>query len=336
MRLRKSVIVSILLALLAVVWLPGVALASGGGEVVMGQPITIAADEVHDGDVISMGGPVDVLGRVTGDVIAFGGPVHVEGEVDGDVVTFGGPVTLGPHSVVRGDVRTMGGTVERAPGAQVFGQVWTNAFPFHHGMPGMDNWRWFMPGMGPWGWFGAGMYLLYVAGLFALAVMVHALFPQPVARWSGIIEAEPVRTGLVGLAAMILFYPAVLLIAVTIIGIPVAMALVIAYSLGRLGGYVAVAGLLGRKILPGRDPLLTLAAGVALLGLLHYVPVVGWVSGILVAALAVGAIVQTRFGTRDAVRAGGPTPPAPPAGGDPTPPAGTDAGGGTEGENACA
>ncbi|MCL6644576.1 MAG: cbb3-type cytochrome c oxidase subunit I, partial [Dehalococcoidia bacterium] len=92
-----------------------------------------------------------------------------------------------------------------------------------------------------------GRLLLKPPMLFALAVMVHALFPKQVGRWTGVIEADPLRTGLVGLAAMILFYPAVLLVTITIIGIPVAMALVIAYAIARLGGYVAVAALLGRK-----------------------------------------------------------------------------------------
>ncbi|GAB6876780.1 hypothetical protein [Thermaerobacter litoralis] len=123
-----------------------------------------------------------------------------------------------------------------------------------------------------------------------------------------VLEADPWRTGLVGLVAMGLFYPAIFLVAITIVGIPVALAMVFVYALARLGGYMAVAMLLGRRISAGRDPLLTLGVGVFALAFLRYVPVIGWLAGLVVASLSIGAVIQTRFGTRDAVPSG----PAPP------------------------
>ena len=47
---------------------------------------------------------------------------------------------------------------------------------------------------------------------------------------------------------------------------------------------------------------------VLVLALLRYVPVIGWLAGLAVASLAIGAVVQTRFGTRDAAPSG-PMPP---------------------------
>ncbi|GAB6876193.1 bactofilin family protein [Thermaerobacter litoralis] len=322
----------VLVAALMGAAVPPRAEAAGPGAaddtLVMNEPLTVPAGQVYQGDVISIDGPVRVLGRVRGDVFAIGGDVEVDGTVDGDVVAFGGPIRLGPQAVVRGDVVALGGAVHREPGAQVLGEVVTDDMVLKGVLRSLDGWRWLAPAPRPLSWFSSGMYLLYLAGLFALAVMVQALFPRPVARWSAVIENDPLRTGLYGLAAMVLFYPAVVLVGITVIGIPVALALGVAYALARLGGYVAVASLVGRKVVPGRDPLLMLAVGVALLGLLRYVPVVGWASGLVVAALAVGAVIQTRFGTVDGPAAGrGPVPPGrPPAG------AGTPGGTGASGD----
>ena len=295
--------------------------AAGDDTLVMNEPLTVPADQVYQGDVVSIDGPVRILGRVRGGVFAIGGDVEVDGTVDGDVMAFGGPVHLGNQAVVRGDVVALGGPVHREPGAQVLGEVVNEDMVLEGVLRSLDGWRWLAPAPQPFSWFSWGMYLLYLAGLFALAVMVQALFPRPVARWSAVIEGDPLRTGLYGLAAMVLFYPAVVLVGITVIGIPVALALAVAYALARLGGYVAVAGLVGRKVVPGRDPLLMLGAGVALLGLLRYVPIVGWASGLVVAALAVGAVIQTRFGTVDGPAAGrGTVPPGrPPEGPAPAP-----------------
>ncbi|HEY8416222.1 MAG TPA: polymer-forming cytoskeletal protein, partial [Thermaerobacter sp.] len=166
MSTRRGGLVPVLLALVMVLVLPGLVLADDGdGMVVMGTPVTIGPNEVHQGDVVSLGGSVEVAGEVSGDVVAVGDSIRVDGTVDGDVTAIGGPVSLGPHAVVRGDVNAIGGTLSRAPGAQVLGRT-SSGFRFGlHLIPDLPRFAPYLtPTWGGWRWPGVGRYFLYVAG----------------------------------------------------------------------------------------------------------------------------------------------------------------------------
>ena len=106
-----------------------------------GDDVTIPREQTIDGDVSSVGGDVEVLGtvkgtvsstrgdltvgqdgRVEGDLVSFGGDIEIEGHVTGDVSSTGGDVTLRDGARVDGDVVTIGGTLTQEDGAHVGGQ----------------------------------------------------------------------------------------------------------------------------------------------------------------------------------------------------------------------
>ena len=61
-----------------------------GGEIFqIGGTVVVPRDRVVGGDVVAIGGPVEVFGIVRGDVVALGGHVIVHGTVFGDVVAVG-------------------------------------------------------------------------------------------------------------------------------------------------------------------------------------------------------------------------------------------------------
>lgn len=301
------------LVALAVLAVTGRVLAAGGdGRVARGTPVTLVSDEVHEGKLVSLGGPVQVAGRVTGDVLGVGSSVQVNGTVDGHVTAVGGSVSLGPDAVVRGHVHVVGGSLNRAPGAQVLGQA-TTRFGLGRGVVTAVQrlWASFTPlGWTGWSWSRTLWTILNGVMLFAVAAIVHALFPRQVGRWMEAIEADSWRTGAIGLAAIALFVPIVFTMVISVIGIPAAVVMVGLYALAWLGGYAALAMVIGRKLLAGHPAMLALGTGVVVLALLRHVPLVGPLTAVVVAALALGAVVQTLFGTEDA----SPASPAGPAG----------------------
>lgn len=105
-------------AVLLVVLLPVVASAST--VVRTGERISIAEDEVVQGDLYTAAGSFSHSGRVEGDELAVAGSYTNNGEVDGDVLVLGGSVQH--HASVTDDVRIIGGdvTISQSVGGDVF------------------------------------------------------------------------------------------------------------------------------------------------------------------------------------------------------------------------
>lgn len=94
-----------LLAILALLLVPAIALAQAVGE-----EIRLGKDEVHDDNFVAFGNRVEIEGTVKGDVIAAGSDVTVSGKVEGDVLVAGANVTVSGE--VGGNVRVAGDRVD--------------------------------------------------------------------------------------------------------------------------------------------------------------------------------------------------------------------------------
>ena len=235
---------------------------SGDSEVAFAGSLTVEEDEVTD-DVLVFGGFLKVEGKVEGDATVIGGSATIEGEVTGDVTAIGGPVRLEEGSYVHGEVSSVGGRVYRADGARVGGEVEQVSLDTDFSFGPWTDWkrwqRWSRHGssydldFNPWSWWtGLGWSLtklLLIAGLAWLSLLVAR---RPIERMERRIGSEPWKTGLVGLLAQVLFFPALVIVivflAISIIGIPlifvVLLSLPILAIIGWLG-LVAVAGRLG-------------------------------------------------------------------------------------------
>jgi len=284
------------------------------------------------GDRVRFGGDVTVERneRLDGDAVAIGGSVTVNGEVTGDATSIGGTLTLGPDSVVRGDAVSVGGTLNRAPGSRVEGDV--TEVGGGSGGGGFRRGMWFPALFGTF-WSSVGSLAataLRLAVLAMVAVIIVAFGRNAVERIAARTAAAPVRSGLIGLVAEILFVPVMVLtavvLAVSIIGIPLLflmpfavllvmlVALVgfvgLAYHVGRWiasrfgwrepGAYGSVA--IGVVAIGGLTLLAKLAAlgggfviGAPLAGLGYFVEFVAWTVG-FGAAILYWYESQTRFG----------------------------------------
>jgi len=231
------------------------------------------------GDVVRVMGNVNVARdeRVEGDVVAVMGNANVDGEVDGDVNVVMGNLDLGPEAVVRGDVHIVGGNLNRAPGARIEGSI--------------DN-----VVVGPGGWSGSTVpamvrdsvlgrlgslagTLLRIALLGLMALLVVAVGRAPIERIADRTAADPLRAGLVGFVAQLLFFPllivTIVVLAVSIIGIPLLLLLpfgIILLLVVLLVGFTGVAYHAGRILnerfgWTGRGPYTTVILGVVTIAL---------------------------------------------------------------------
>jgi hypothetical protein len=320
----------------------------------LGDSTTIPVRWRHDGstgDLVRFGEDIVVQPgqRVRGDVVAIGGSVDVLGTVDGDAVSLGGRVRIRPGGEVRGEAISLGGKV------------------LHEGSGALRGSSVSMPGLPPW-LFDLNVMNLVGQGIKVVQLLVFLLLtlllawvathvaPDRTLRAAAYIREKPGPAFLWGVAALIGLAPSALavvlvgaLLCITIIGIPVAVLLWVGYAVALavllLWGYLAGAFIVGqwavrrlkpqdgepglwRSLLFGVAALFLpalLSAALQSLGFLAPVAtglgialsVLNWVLSSCVALLGIGAILATRGGMAPRAASGF----APPgAGSPPVPP----------------
>jgi hypothetical protein len=259
-----------------------------------------AAGPGGDAQVV-VNGPVDVpRGAEVEDVVAFNGPVSVRGTVDGDVVAMNGPVAVAPGAQVTGDVVTLNDAASIASGARVGGDVL-----YAGERPGVavgaqvggdveraDWGDWGAPHRS-WELFGfLGSWL--AVSLAALAVGALFLWLSPRGAQAALQAAleRPGASAGFGAALMVGLPAAAFLSIVTIVGIPLGVALLLALVPIYALGYATSAWVLGRLVLSDRRrPLVAFLAGLGALRLVALVPVLGGVVGLAATVVGLGALL---------------------------------------------
>jgi hypothetical protein len=145
--------------------------------------------------------------------------------------------------------------------------------------------------------------VVFALALAALGILLVVVFPQPTRRVMNAAQVAPAGSFGVGCLTLIVLPILFILLAITIIGIPVALLEVFVAVAAGIFGWVAIGYLAGERILEGLKvrevvPIVAVVVGVFLLTLINQVPCIGFIIGLLIGAIGLGAVVLTRFGTR--------------------------------------
>jgi hypothetical protein len=256
----------------------------------------VPAGEVHEGDLVSVMGDVKVDGHVTGEVVAVLGTVEINGEVDQQVVSVMSKTHLGPKANIHGDFVTVGWTPILDSGSAIEGQKvnvnFMNLLPFAGQGGGLKGLLRFI----------LILKLVKMTFLFVVLILIAALMPR---RLSVMASVFPNRWGwsfLVGL----LTYTGVLLgtifLALTLIGIPLAIMLWFVAKAIKWMGLAAILYLMGQTMgrnIWGRQlpHLASVLCGYVVFAIASMVPILGWGFGLVMSMMAVGLAIVSRFGS---------------------------------------
>lgn len=259
-----------------------------------------AAGDVYEA-VIAIGGNARTTGSVGEAVIAVLGDAYVDGKVGEGVIALMGNVELGPNARVA-NVVSVGGTITRDPDAVVTGTQQQIAFGSDFGeMQGLRAWlkECFLYGRPlafdsdvRWAW-----WLAF--GFLALYVMIALLFDGTVQRCVDTLERRPAQTALAAILTVLLSPVMVVVLAITVIGIPLIPFFVIGLFCAALFGKAVVLGALGRRItrFTGIGPFSHVAFAVLLGGLIvsliYTVPVLGFIAFTVLGFIGLGAVAYT-------------------------------------------
>jgi hypothetical protein len=239
-------------------------------------------------DLVKVGGSVVVEeGQRVKDAVAVGGDVTVRGEVTNDAVAVGGSVFLSPDAVVQGSAVSVGGEVVQPEGAQVNEDVVEISVPFVRST---------VRSMVEEGWrpvWRTAQAVSFV-GFLALALILVALFPSTFEKLAVQSRTKPLEAGLWGLIGVVLIVPVMVLLAISLVGIPLIPFEILFVVLAMVVGYIGIGLMIGQGVARAfkKDEthvVLSTLIGVALLGLVGWVPFLGGIVRALASLIGFGA-----------------------------------------------
>lgn len=261
-----------------------------GGLIIAGGTIKLDRSAVISGDVMVFGGTVEISGRVDGNVQVFGGLVSISGTVTGNVTAQADKVLLGESATIGGNLSgTLGSALAENAASHVKGSVDVSV-----GQPDGKDFSALgaATGLGLAAGLLAELYGLLTVLVGGLALLLGA--PKFLETFRKRSHAEPLTSGLVGLALCVGTPIVFILCLVFFITIPLGFfALALLTIVGLLG---SVAGNLWAGDLVGSrqwSPLLTLAVGTIILALLGLIPVVGILLQFIAWLVGTGSIGYT-------------------------------------------
>jgi len=242
--------------------------------------------------LVKMGSDVVVSeGTIVESAVSVGGDVLVKGTVQKDVVSVGGDVVLGKTAVVNGDVVLIGGKLTKDPSSKISGDIVELGMTSLPGAVIGKSMVWGFPLMG----------LLSFISFLVLAAFAVVFFPLQIGRVSYKSERSAGSSFFWGVLMMMLVIPIIMLLAISLIGIAFIPAYLIILAAAVFFGYVAIAQLVGKKIMKAlrlynKPMMIETIFGMVLLAIIGLIPFVGWLIKVIIATIGLGAVASTRFG----------------------------------------
>ena len=207
--------------------------------------------------------------------------------IDGDVTIFFGDAII--EGRVNGDVNDVAGTIDQRPGSVITGAI--------HSLGGD-----YVSAVAPWAGEGSvsslmaqNSRLLTRLAYSLIVLLVFLIFPVRVRVALDRLEHHPGLCAAVGMLALVAIVPVMIMLIISVIGIPLIVVEFAAVLAGILIGQAALGMLVGRRLFElisprtTPAPLAALLLGLVMISLSEIIPGVGIFVTVLVALVGLGA-----------------------------------------------
>jgi cytoskeletal protein CcmA (bactofilin family) len=253
----------------------------------LAQQLNISSSGRVDGSLLAAAETISTFGPVGRGITAGGGTLQLGGPVGGKVLIWAKNLSIGPNTRIAGDLAYRSETQAEIPSGSVAGRVQFD--PIEREQPQTP----LLNGLFDFG----GLIWLFGSAIIGALAIIFA--PRASARAVEIGRQQPLLTFGVGLLALCAVPLAAVLIGVTLVGIPLALAVAMLYWCGLLLAWPALGLVVGtelaRRVQRGEPmPVLgALVVGLIVLHLVTHLPIVGGLVAWLGLAFGLGLIVQS-------------------------------------------
>ncbi len=258
-----------------------------------GGDLTVASSATIGGKATLGGAHVDIEGAIQKHLAVAAESVRINGRIGGDAEITARKVELGPRAQIAGSLTywsALPATID--PAATIAGGVTHRSVSLPPASRTLGMAAWIVGGV------------LLTLGLMGLGSVLILLLPNFTHSVERTFAGSPGKSFLLGLA-LLLGLPAIgLLFMITLLGIPLGLAVLFVYPLVIMLGYLAVAMLIGdkamgllrrgRALTPGAR-IVGLVGALLLLAMLQAVPVLGGLLIWILLLIGVGAWALTVY-----------------------------------------
>ncbi|MBR9825381.1 MAG: multidrug effflux MFS transporter [Alphaproteobacteria bacterium] len=269
----------------------------GGGAVLISQ-----ASEFY-GRIEIVGGEIDFLGTAHGPLDAEAETITLAGTFNGDVEITAERVRILASAVIPGEIIVRG---PREPEVDAGASLGTLSYSYEAYNFGAEDWEDLDIHIeGPWKFIGAPFEFfggMFVGSAFLLGLFIILIAPSSVGNIASAFRERPVSSGFLGFVTFalspIVIAVLVMLLAVTVIGIPLIPLMIFLYPvmlfLSFIFGGVAVGDIIFNRSRPNEGlglamRALSLLVVMIALVVLGAVPGLGWIAGLIVMSIGLGA-----------------------------------------------
>lgn len=287
--MRNRRYIGVMAALIFIIILTTAFTINGNGEdsFTFRGDLMVREGEVLDGNAVVIFGDAVIDGNVKGELAVIFGDVIVNGEVGGNVAAVFGSVKVGEKGVINGSVAAVMGEVKKELGAIIHGEIASVKGPFKS----------------------SGIRLIPAVSIFSvisliifygISSLLLILMPDRMSFMVAGAQQNMGRRFGIGLVAYILFIPAIVALAISIIGLLVIPLFIPAFLLTAFIGVTALKVAIGKRIsgdIEGKGAdYIYLLIGAVLIFVLPYIPVLGWLAYLGISCIGLGLVLDTRFG----------------------------------------
>lgn len=216
-----------------------------GSDFKVKKDLILQENEVFDDNIISIGGNIDIKGKVNKSIIIIGGKLRLFGYVEEDLICISSDVKIYKSAFIKGDLFVIGGKLEKDPEMRLQGEysyfkfnlkkIETTLLPIISDSQSMT-------------FFKAAKIILWLI----LALIIFAIIPKKINHAEEIFEKNMLRigiTGILSILAFILLFLVFIILSFVIIGIPLLFILLLFYFALIMFGRTVLLYFIGIKIL---------------------------------------------------------------------------------------
>ncbi|MFA6255443.1 MAG: hypothetical protein WC675_05490 [Patescibacteria group bacterium] len=262
----------------------------------VGSTVNLGPESKVGWDVYAAGANVEIKGPVAGNVLASAASIVIDNEVGKDVkasVDKEGQIILYPKAKVGGNLTYKAATTEQLilkEGATVVGQTTKTELP----VPSEREFRGFLHG------FLGFMKVMSFFSLLVIGLVLVTLIPKVVFEIRDEMMKKPQADFGWGLVYLIIVPVLVFLLAITLIGLPLALIIMFLYVIALFIAKVMVGFTIGLIVLDRFNKekkykgslIWPLVIGLLIFVILTSLPLVGWLIKLILVIWALGAILQ--------------------------------------------